>query len=182
MLEVLSPGCWDYRPPPPPRSGCRPSPRSREEQAERRRCSIVYEGEELLESWWRQTARGRGEGRGGGEGPVGGTRQCKPPCRVHLAHPYIRLSGDGFPCVQVDHLWRPIWKSRVPETQKQEVGQRKVKVQMTTQQSGTFIQDIQVLNAFQNKSINAPDVVSCLRGRRGLCQIILWTKHLTNSK
>lgn len=64
--------CWRFYlldagitdPPPPPWSGCRPSPRSREEQAERRRCSIVYEGEELVKA--NSPGEGGGSGRGGG--------------------------------------------------------------------------------------------------------------------
>lgn len=30
------------------------------------------------------------------------------------AYPYISLSGDGFSCIQINHLWSPIWKSCVP--------------------------------------------------------------------
>lgn len=33
---------------------------------------------------------------------------------THRSYPYISLSGDGFPCIQVNHLWCAIGEGCVP--------------------------------------------------------------------
>lgn len=84
---------------------------------------MFYEGNTLLESWWRQIA-----GRERLRRNLSGQSTARPnqPCSLRNTHtdsihanregpyPYISLSGDGFSCIQVNHLRRAVRKGCVP--------------------------------------------------------------------